>query len=68
MASMLATLNQKSDDSEEEFGQGGRLTPVVGMASSTGAMGNSGGGRGNGNDEDDSHKEEEDALEPQWQL
>ena len=59
------TPNQKSDDLEEELGHGGRLMPVVEMASGVETMDHSGDSHGNGNDEDDSCEEEEDTLKLQ---
>ena len=63
MMSMLTTLNEKSEWSEEQLGQGGRLMPV---AEATMDHGHS--DHGGEADECNSCKEEEDALELQQQL
>ena len=60
--SMFAVLSQKSDESEEQIGKGGSLTPVVGAVLDVGMMncGDVGcGGAG------DLHEEEEDVLKSQ---
>ena len=62
MMSMFATLNQKSDELEEQLGQEGSMMPVAKMVQNAGTMNRGGAGCGDG---DDLHKEEPDALKSQ---